>query len=269
MGDRFVLLRMDSYKGRAPAGRRAIANTGDEDRMRAELAAAVKGVLAQVQPSKAVSLTAAETDRILEAADVVTLARTGVEYDYRGDVVDAHAPEMPTRFAKQLAQLFRGAVAIGLDRVAALRLAVRCARDSMPPLRLAILDDLARCPASLTRDVRRRIAKPRATVDRQLQSLHMLGVLSCDEEEVVHHGQDVTLWRYSLANGIDPDALNPDAVPDLSPSIPNLQRREGYIAPTDISGTAKVPPPSFDPSQAFTRKTAAHAGERRDDPERY
>ena len=69
--------------------------------------------------SQAVDPTAvAPTDEprrrsLLAAADLVTRARTGVEYDYRGDVIDAHAPEMPTRFAKQLAQVVRGAVAIG------------------------------------------------------------------------------------------------------------------------------------------------------------
>ena len=80
---------------------------------------------------------------MVATADVVTLSRTGVDYDYRGDVIDAHAPGMPTRFAKQLAQLFKGAVAIGMDRRTALRLAIRCARDSVPPLRLALIDDLA------------------------------------------------------------------------------------------------------------------------------
>jgi hypothetical protein len=40
MGDRFTLVRIDSTKTRQAAGRRAIANTGDEIRMRAELAAA-------------------------------------------------------------------------------------------------------------------------------------------------------------------------------------------------------------------------------------
>lgn len=63
-------------------------------------------------------------------------------------MIDAHAPEMPTRFAKQLAQVLRGAVAIGMDRIAALRLAIRCARDSMPPLGLALLDDASAYPES-------------------------------------------------------------------------------------------------------------------------
>lgn len=101
MGDRFVLLRMDSTTGRQVAGRKAIGNTGHEVQMRAELAAAVATVVdAMTSPEP---VTVAETDVLLAAADLVTLARTGVEYDYRGDVIDAHAPEMPTRFAKQLA----------------------------------------------------------------------------------------------------------------------------------------------------------------------
>ncbi len=211
--------------------------------MRAELAAAVAGVLANIQPDLAVTIDQAETERILAAANVVTLARTGVDYDYRGDVIDAHAPEMPTRFAKQLAQILRGAVAVGMNRGKALALAIRCARDSMPPVRLAILDDLRQHPGSLTNDVRRRLAKPRATVDRQLQSLHMLGVLACDEEQGTSFGKTVTLWRYSLADGIHPTVLARDTVPDLSPQCAKgVRKRESNrpnsgVADTDISGT--------------------------------
>src|SRR5439155_4504330 len=140
MGDRFVLIRMDSTVGRLRAGRQAVANTGCEETMRAELSEVVAGLLAGVQLGNELVVSEAERERILAAADVVTLARTGVDYDYRGDVIDAHAPEMPTRFAKQLAQVLRGSVALGMDRRAALQLAIRCARDSLPPLRLAILD---------------------------------------------------------------------------------------------------------------------------------
>jgi hypothetical protein len=135
MGDRFVVVRMDSTRGRLASGRRAIANTGQEDTMRAELSMAVGALLAMVEPGDGIHLTSDEEEHILTVANIVTLARTGVEYDYRGNVIDAHAPEMPTRFAKQLGQILRGAVALGLPRPAALKLAIRCARDSMPPLR--------------------------------------------------------------------------------------------------------------------------------------
>jgi hypothetical protein len=56
----------------------------------------------------------------------------------------------------------------------------------MPPLRLAIVLDVAANPDSATREVRQRLNKPRATVDRQLQALHMLDVLDCDEYEDSH-----------------------------------------------------------------------------------
>jgi hypothetical protein len=241
MGDRFVIVRMDSTTGRLPAGRRACRNTGEETQMRAELAAVVSGLLGTVDAAAAIRLTDDEQERLLEAANVVTLARTGVDYDYRGAVIDAHAPEMPTRFAKQLTQMVRGAVAIGLSRRAAERLALRCARDSMPPLRLAILDDIATHPSAQTREVRRRLEKPRATVDRQLQSLHMLGVLTCDEEEATHRGEPVTRWRYRLAAGIEPHVLDPDSVPEKSPHThkhtKEESQEESVSIPTDISGT--------------------------------
>jgi len=240
MGDRFVLLRMDSSTGRQVAGRRAIRNTGSEVTMRAELAAAVGALLATVEPALATQPTEQEIEVLLAAADVVTLARTGVEYDYRGDVIDAHAPEMPTRFAKQLTQVVRGGVAVGMTRTAAMRLAIRCARDSMPPMRLAIIDDLAAYPHSSTADVRKRLDKPRATVDRQLQALHMLDVLDCDEEEITWAGKDGTRWYYRLADGIDPRSLDPQSVPEMLVDAPKPLERENGMRPgipTHISGT--------------------------------
>jgi hypothetical protein len=230
MGDRFVLLRTDSTEGRIAAGRQAIGNTGDETKMRGDLSNAISGVLHGMNPRVDLALTDDETERLLAAADLVTLARTGVEFDYQGNVIDAHAPEMPTRFAKQLAQVIRGGVSLGMDRQRAMRLALRCARDSMPPLRLALVDDIAANPGSTVRESRRRIDKPRNTVDRQLQALHMLNVLTCDEE------QEDSRWRYRLADGIDPRAL---LVPEMSP--PTHSDTEKSSAGPDKSGTRSDP----------------------------
>ena len=135
-----------------------------------------------------------------------------------------------------------------MDRVDALRLAIRCARDSMPPLRLAILDDVAAHPGSLMRDVRRRLAKPRTTIDRQLQSLHMLGVLCCDEEEVAAPNGNAVTWRYRLADDIQPNVLR---APDLSPPYVCVSRKRA-AASSDISGV--VNPRPFDPSRAFAEE---------------
>lgn len=244
MGDRFVLVRMDSTDNREAAGRQAIGNTGSEAAMRAELAQAAKAVIEDMD-NEAITVTADETDVLLRAANLVTLARTGVEYDYRGDVIDAHAPEMPTRFAKQLTQIVRGGVAIGMDRRDAVGLAIRCARDSMPPLRLAIIEDLANHPNSLTGDVCRRIGKPRASTDRQLQALHILGIAGFTE----HPFGAKTQWRYHLSGDVDPAAVNPEEVtkslPEMSVHTPSPQEEESFRDDsshtcTDISGKARV-----------------------------
>jgi hypothetical protein len=248
MGDRFVIIRMDSTTGRQAAGRRAIGNTGHEERMRRELAEAAAGVLAGIDTSRVpAELTTEETEILIEAANIVTLVRTGVDFDYRGDVIDAHAPEMPTRFAKQLGQIVRGAIALGMDRRDSLALAIRCARDSMPPLRLAILDDVAANPGSPTKDVRKRLAKPRATIDRQLQALHILNVLDVDEEPIMHGDTERTIWRYTVSPSIDPRAIQPNCVPEMlvSPHKDTKEEsksdHEPVIPPSNISGTQSPP----------------------------
>jgi hypothetical protein len=108
MGDRFVLIRSNSRTGRITGGKRAMRNTGAETQMRKEMADAVAGVIAAADTATPYTISDEDEDTIVQAADLVTLARTGVELDYRGDVIDAHDPEMPTRFAKQLTQIMRG-----------------------------------------------------------------------------------------------------------------------------------------------------------------
>lgn len=150
MGDRFVLIRT----GRADPWRQARRNVDHEDQMRTVLADAEAGMMAGVD------LAAPEPDdgdieQLGAAADFATLARTAVVTDPRGDVVDAHAPEASMRFVKQLVQLVRGAMALGMSSQRATALALRCARDSVPPLRLAVLEDLAAYPGSTIYDVRK------------------------------------------------------------------------------------------------------------------
>jgi Bifunctional DNA primase/polymerase, N-terminal len=93
MGDRFVLIRVDSRVGRIKAGKRAVSNTGSEVSMRQELAGAVGGLLGHINTTADYTVTEEEGTRLLEAADIVTTARTAVERDYKGEVIDAHAPE--------------------------------------------------------------------------------------------------------------------------------------------------------------------------------
>ena len=47
-------------------------------------------------------------------------------------------------------------------------LVLRCARDSVPQLRLSVLRDVAANQGSRVMDIRRRLQKPRMTIDRAL-----------------------------------------------------------------------------------------------------
>ena len=89
---------------------------------------------------------------------------------------------MPTRYSKQLCQIIRGGVAIGLPRQQGMQLALRCARDSIPPLRWEILRDVSTSRNTKAGDIRKRIKKPWRSVKRQIDALTMLGALVLDHE---------------------------------------------------------------------------------------
>jgi predicted transcriptional regulator len=109
---------------------------------------------------------------------------------------------------KQLSQIVRGATALGLSIPAAMALALRCAHDSLPPLRLAMLHHVAAHPDTTTKQARQTVDKPRTTVDRCLQDLHVLGLLTArEEDDLTPGGRYASVWHYSLSPRIDPAAL--------------------------------------------------------------
>lgn len=249
MGDRFALVRVDSTENRREAGRQALRNVGSEIVMREQLGEAVAGVLAGLAPERA-RLGEDLADKLLDAADLVTLARTAVEKDTKGDPLYAHQPEAPTRFAKMLGQIVRGSTALGMSDAQAERLALRVARDSMPPHRLRILDDLDGHPWSTTSEVTKRLQMPRTTIDRALQELHLLNLVHVEDGEA---GRG---WRYRLTERATMAAV---AVPERPADDPypetSVTRRECddasalslldcKIASTDISGEGPATRPT-------------------------
>ncbi len=181
MGDRFALIRFDSKDHRDDTGLQAIRNTGRETQMRQEMADAVKAVVDAADHHRDIELTAAEMKSIVDIADVVTFVRTAVSVDYRGDVVDAHQPEAPTRFAKQMTQLYKGGVAIGLSREEGMQLVARCGHDTAPPSRLSVLIDVDVHPGTTVAAASRRLGRPRNTVRRWFDALKVLGLLTSRE----------------------------------------------------------------------------------------
>ena len=221
LGDRFVLLRVDSNdaEARRDAARSAVRGVGGEEKMRAELARLVVGLVENINPAAALNPDDDEIGRIIDAADLVTRARTAVDRTPGGDVEEAHMLEMPTRFPKELVQLFRGATAIGRDRNQAMRLVIRGARDSMPPLKLEIVDWLAVNTLGTANGVAVGVDKPYMTIDRQLKELHLLGVVT-REKRPANDSQGGERWHYRLANGIDPAVLDAESFTRFGPSPP-------------------------------------------------
>lgn len=220
LGDRFALLRVDSTVGREEAGMQAMANISHETEMRAELAAAIGGLIANINKSVSPTLSEDERQELLKAADLTTRCRTAVEFDYHGNVLEAHQPEAPTRFAKELAQLMRGAIAIGLSRADAMSLAIRCARDSMPPMRLLILEYLAvNSSGAKLSEIWRGLDLPRTSIKRHLDALHQLKLVTMREEILPPKDGEAqppkSEFRYTLPDDVDPRVVGWGTYEDL------------------------------------------------------
>jgi len=107
---------------------------------------------------------------------------------------------------------------------------MRVAGDSVPPLRLLVLGDLLTHPDSTTSDVTRRLQRPRTTVDRSLQELHLLGLVCIDEVE----GQKS--WRYRLTPGVDLTTLEQLITRNVSTHTRTEEERDQPHLGTDKSG---------------------------------
>jgi hypothetical protein len=195
MGDRFLILRLASedHDVRQHATRQALSNSGGEDGMRQQLAAVVAGLLLNLRPPQPPDPAPADLiDELVNLADIVTRARSEVAKDWKGDPEYAHAPEMPTRLAKQLLQTYRGARLIGLPDRSARMIPRRLAHDSIPPGRRVTLLDVIDHPGTTTSAVVKRTGMSWHSVDRRLQELamHKL-VLKSDADEAARG------WRWT------------------------------------------------------------------------
>ncbi len=185
MGDRFLSLRLDSEDRamRQHATRRAIANVGGEAAMRQQLGDVVAGFLRNLQIPDDLAPDDQTTSRIVALADLVARARSQVSKDFKGDPENAHAAEMPTRVAKQLAQLWRGATACGLSADEALAVVERVAADSIPPDRRQVLVAVSTLRQPTTHDVALVTGMSRRKADRVLQELDMMRMIRKEQPQ--------------------------------------------------------------------------------------
>jgi hypothetical protein len=178
MGDRFLCVRPE-HKSREKFGKRAFAGAGGEIEVRAELADVVRALF---NTPLVAPLPVPDVDLLVDVADLVTLARSPIQRDGRGELVLVLAPEMPGRFVKALAGLWGGLTALGCDQGTAWRVVTRVAFDSMPRIRRRVLEVLAAAGGSKeTGPVRNEARLPLSTTKRALEDLHAHGVLEREE----------------------------------------------------------------------------------------
>lgn len=209
MGDRFLLVRSPdpSDAQREADARQAIRNLGSERRMREELRDAAHGLLREMDTKRVPVMTNDDLDLLVRAANIVTRARSSAEYSFKGDLEYAHDPERPTRFAKQLGQVWRGGCAIGMSREEAMALAMRVARDTCPPVRLEVLLALAQSGTGMTeRELRAKVHRPRSTLHRTLETLGPSGMRLLSATPT-GPGETSTLW-WAIAEGLDVSSLS-------------------------------------------------------------
>jgi hypothetical protein len=198
MGERFVLYRLPQLNAEQEQehARRALATTGQEAIMRAELATAVAALFTTLElPQAPPCLSEAELTRLITLATLAVRCRSPVEREGYSHEIQLIPPvEAPSRLARILVQLLTGMMAIGISREQAWHTLSKVALDCMPALRRSVIDQLSHAQGPLeTTTLATQLGYPTPTTRRCLEDL-------AAHQVVVRHpgGQGKTdLWALS------------------------------------------------------------------------
>jgi hypothetical protein len=191
MGTRFLFVRLPDSDGEQ-VGKTALAHAGNEEQMRAELAAVTTALLSNL-PGRAHEIHDRVTEWLVPLALMASRGRSPVEHDYHGEISLVLDAEAPTRIIKQLGQLWRACGLLGLGEAESWAAVRRAGLDSIPKLRRLVLDFLGSAgswqqgpdgmpvfiPAwQPTTEVARAVGHPSTTTLRSLQDLAAHGLVS-------------------------------------------------------------------------------------------
>lgn len=196
MGDRFLLIR-PRYSDAYADGDQALGNGRSSDAMRADLRNAFAGAVLHAD------LSAAEVDLpvdvrriIVGAASVVARSRSQVvKSGPQGETEWAHEAERSPRLAKQLRQMYLGALCLGLTSADALSLVLRIAFDTIPISRSPLMRFLLEHPGATQPMMRAGIGlsyngSKKAT--ETLLALNIIAVADDDDDDVDFGGLSLT-----------------------------------------------------------------------------
>lgn len=225
LGDRFLLVRLaeDDTDPDAQAlsiGLAALSHgEGGERRMRAELTAALAGLVAGADMTRTHRpLSDAERLELVRLARYAGVSRTPVDRNpYTGDLNAIPAPEGPGRLVIAYRQVLGGLEAIGVDTDSCWRVLRRLAVDTAPAMRSAVIRALvADAIPRRTSDLGQRAGLVTKTASRILDDLALIGLAEHTKAGEANNSADMwaptglllRLWPESKTE-IDPPSPTP------------------------------------------------------------
>jgi hypothetical protein len=193
MGHRFLFYRLPeaTKEDRQAQARMALKARGREEAIRAELSDLVRRFFAAIDmPEELPDLSESDEYFLVTLADFTTQCRSAVERDgYRREIELIHGAELPARLVKALAHLHEAFRLIGVPDQRSRQLLAKIALDSIPKVRLLLLDKLAGIPGeTLTRDLGSAIGYPTETARRALEDLMAQHVVERSGGKANAHG---------------------------------------------------------------------------------
>jgi hypothetical protein len=194
MGERFTLYRHAGLDAKDQA-RGALDGAASETEMREELREVVGGLFRDGRDGlyEPLPLSEADRERLVSLSAFAVRCRSAVERDgYSREIELVPHAELPARLVKVLARTIAGLDAIGVPRADAWPLVTKMGLDSIPALRLAVIEVLADTGEELAASaIGVKVGHPTQTTRRALEDLEAHGVLNRDTAGKTHR------WRLS------------------------------------------------------------------------
>ena len=178
LGDRYMLLRMPDVDADKQS-RAALAQAEHETQMRAELSAAMTGLITAAGLAHVHAPLDDDTvTSLVLLASFAVRARTAVERDgYTGELLVLPQPEGPGRLIKAMRRVYGSLAAIGADADTRWQLLARIALDCAPGTRALLMRILLAEPEpKRTSDIAETAGLVTKTADRILDDLALLGI---------------------------------------------------------------------------------------------
>ncbi len=199
MGSRFMFYRFDSVNGYAQANA-ALDSAGLMAEARESIQASVVELFDTLDiPAKLATVKGDHKKRLISLANFAIKCRAGIQRDpYKHDILGVSEPEAPGRFVTAIQQLFQGMALCGVKDEESWRVTCRVAMDSMPSLRLRIIQALATHKKEGltygTTEMSTHLRYPLTPVRRCLEDLEALQMVERDASSKEH------VWKMSASS---------------------------------------------------------------------